>query len=90
MIGDDATNKGGLVFLPDKSVSTFTPGFPTFLGVVNTYGQPECLHTDNASEFPHTEFQSLMYENIIHRESTYVDGPKRNGRTERKVGVVDE
>ena len=90
MIVDDATKLGWPVFQPEKSATTVTLGFCTFLAVVNAYAQPECLRTDNASEFPNTEFQRLMVDNSIRREFTSVDGPKRNGRPERKLGLVAE
>ena len=90
MIVDDATNMGWPVFLPDKSAATVTLGFRTFLAAVNAYGQPECLRTDNASEFTNAEFQRLMVDNNIRREFTSVDGPKRNGRVERKLALVAE
>ena len=90
MIVDDATNMGWPVFLPDMSTATVTLGFRTFLTAVNAYGQPECLRTDNASEFTNTEFQRLMVDNNIRREFTSDDGPKCKRRVERKLALVAE
>ena len=69
MIVDDATNMGWPVSLPDKNAATVTLGFHSRLAAVNAYGQPECLLTDNASDFNNnTEFQRLMINNNIRRE----------------------
>ena len=87
MIVDDATNMAWPVFLPDKSGHHY-PQFPHFLAAVHAYGQPKGLRTDNASESANTEFQRLMIDNNIRREFTSVDGPKRNGRVERKLARV--
>ena len=56
MTVDDAAIMGWPVFLPDKSVATFTRGFRTFLAAVNAYRKPACLRTDNGLEFTNKKF----------------------------------
>ena len=89
-IVDDATNMGWPVFLPDKSAATVTNGFRIFLAAVNAYETPESLRTDSGPEFTNREFQKLVTDNNIRREFMSVDGPKRNGRVERKLALVAE
>ena len=90
MIADDATDVGWPVFLPDKSAAIVTNSFRTFLTAFNAYGRSESLRTDNGPEFTNRKFQKLMTDNNIHPELTSVDGPKRNGRVERKLALVAE
>ena len=56
MTADDATNMGWPVFVPDKSVATFTRGFRTSRAAVNAYSMPACLRTDNGLEFTNKKF----------------------------------
>ena len=90
MIADDATDVGWPVFLPDRSAAIVTNSFRTFLTAFNAYGRSESLRTDNGPEFTNRKFQKLMTDNNIHPELTSVDGPKRNGRVERKLALVAE
>ena len=48
------------------------------------------LHTDNGTEFVNEPFSNLLVQYGIRREFTSVDGPKRNGRVERRIALVKE
>ena len=91
-IVDCYSNLGWPIFLKDKSVDTFTHAFRAFLAAVmplrEKHGEPGALRTDNGTEFVNEPFANLLVQYDIRREFASVDGPKRNGRVERRIALV--
>ena len=54
------------------------------------HGEPGALRTDNGTEFVNEPFANLLAKHGIRREFTSVDGPRRNGRVERRIALVKE
>ena len=82
------------MFLKDKSADTVTHAFRAFLAAIKPlrekHGEPGALRTDNGTEFVHESFANLLFKYGIRREFTFVDGPKCNGRVERRIALVKE
>ena len=93
-IVDCYSNLGWLVFLKDKSADTVTHTFHAFLAAVKPlrekHGESGALRTDNGTEFVNEPSANLLAKHGIRREFTSVDGPKRNGRVERRIALVKE
>ena len=91
---DCYSNLGWLIFLTDKSANTITHAFRVFLAAIKPlrekHGEPGALRTDNGMEFGNEAFTNLLDGHGIRREFTSVDGPKRNGRVERRIALVKE
>ena len=47
------------------------------------------VRIDNGSEFISAEFSSMLVEQGIGREFTSVDGPKANGKVERRIAHIE-
>ena len=88
------SNLGWPIFLKDKSADTVTHAFRAFLAAIKPlrekHGEPGALRTDNGTEFVNEPFANLLVQYGIRREFTSVDGPKRNGRVERRIALVKE
>ena len=82
------------IFLKNKSADTVTHAFRAFLAAIKplreNHGEPGTLRTDNGTEFVNEPFSNLLVQYGIRREFTSVDGPKRNGRVERRIALVKE
>ena len=91
-IVDCYSNLGWPIFLKDKSAETVTHTFRAFLVAIKPlrekHGEPGALRTDNGTEFVDELFANLLVQYGIRREFTSVDGPKRNGRVERRIALV--
>ena len=91
---DDYTNFGWTVFLEDKSGPTVVRAFGTWYAPVKqlmgVHGQVKCVLTDNGTEWVNEDFRTMLVDLGIARELTAVDGPKRNGRVERRIALVSE
>ena len=78
--------------MKDKSADTVTHAFRVFLAAIKPlrekHVEPGALRTDNGAEFVNGPFANLLAKHGIHREFTSVDGPKRNGRVERRIALV--
>ena len=78
----------------DTSADTVTHAFRVFLAAIKPlrqkHGEPGVLRTDNGTEFVNVHFDNLLAKHGIRREFTSVDGPKRNGRVERRITLVKE
>ena len=93
-IVDCYSNSGWPIFLKNKSADTVTHAFRAFLAAIKLlrekHGEPGTLRTDNGTEFVNEPFSNLLVQYGIRREFTSVDGPKRNGRVERRIALVKE
>ena len=93
-IVDCYSNLGWPIFLKNKSADTVTHAFRAFLATIKPlrekHGEPGTLRTDNGTEFVNEPFSNLLVQYGIRREFTSVDGPKRNGRVERRIALVKE
>ena len=93
-IVDCYSNLGWPMFLKDKSADTVTHAFRAFLAAIKPLreknGEPGALHTDNGTEFDNEPFANLLVKYGIRREFNSVDGPKRNGRVERRIALVKQ
>ena len=93
-IVDCYSNLGWPIFLKDKSADTVTHAFRVFLVAIKPlrekHGEPRVFHTDNGTEFVNEPFANLLAKHGIRRVFTSVDGPKRNGRVERRIALVKE
>ena len=88
------SNLGWPIFLKDKFADTVTHDFRVFLAAIKPlreeHGEPGALRTDNGTEFVNEPSANLLAEHGIRREFTSVDGPKRNGRVQRRIPLVKE
>ena len=93
-IVDCYSNLGWPIFLKNKSADTVTHAFRAFLAAIKPlrekHGEPGTLRTDNGTQFVNEPFSNLLVQYGIRREFTSVDGPKRNGRVERRIALVKE
>ena len=93
-IVDCYSNLGWPIFLKNKSADTVTHAFRAFLAAIKPlrekHGEPGTLRTGNGTEFVNEPFSNLLVQYGIRREFTSVDGPKRNGRVERRIALVKE
>ena len=93
-IVDCYSNLGWPIFLKDKSADTVTHAFRAFPAAIKPLrekdGEPGALRTYNGTEFYNEPFANLLVQYGIRREFTSVDGPKRNGRVERRIALVKE
>ena len=93
-IVDCYSNLGWPIFLRDKSADTVTHAFHAFPAAIKPlrekHGKPGALRTDNRTKFVNEPFANLLVQYGIRREFTSVDGPKRNGRVERRIALVKE
>ena len=91
---DCYSNLGWPIFLKNKSADTVTQAFRAFLAAIKPlrekHGEPGTFRTDNGTEFVNEPFSNLLVQYGIRREFTSVDGPKRNGRVERRIALVKE
>ena len=93
-IVDCYSNLGWPIFLKDKSATTVTHAFRASLAAIKPlrekHGEAGALRTDNGTEFVNEIFANLLVQYGVRREFTSVDGPKRNGRVERRIALVKE
>ena len=93
-IVDCYSNLGWPIFLKDKSATTVTHAFRASLAAIKPlrekHGEAGALRTDNGTEFVNENFANLLVQYGVRREFTSVDGPKRNGRVERRIALVKE
>ena len=93
-IVDYYSNLGWSIFLKDQSADTVTHPFRAFLAAIKPlrekHGEPGALRTDNGTEFVNEPFANLLVQYGIRPEFTSVNGPKRNGRVERRIALVKE
>ena len=93
-IVDCYSNLGRPIFLKEKSADTVTHAFRAFLAAIKPlrekHGEPGALQTDNGTDFVNEPFANLLVQYGIRRDFTSVDGPKRNGRVERRIALVKE
>ena len=93
-IVDCYSDLGWPIFLKDKSADIVTHAFHAFLAAIKPlrekHGEPGALRTDSGTEFVNEPFANLLAKHGIRREFTSVDGPKRNGRVERRIALVKE
>ena len=91
---DCCSNLGWPIFLKDKSADTVTHAFRAFLVAIKPlrekHGEPGARRTDSGTEFVNEPFANLLVQYGIRREFTSVDGPKRNGRVERRIALAKE
>ena len=91
-IVDCYSNLGWPIFLKDKSADTVTHALRAFLAAIKPlrekHGEPGALRTDNGTEIVNEPLANLLVHYGIRREFTSVDGPKRNGRVERRIALV--
>ena len=91
---DCYSNLGWPIFLKDKSADTVTHAFRAFLAAIKPlrekHGESGALRTDNGTELVNEPFATLLVKYGIRREFTSVDGPKRNGRVERRIALFKE
>ena len=89
---DDYTNFGWTVFLGDESGPTVVRAFGTWYASVkqlmDVYGEVRCVLKDNCTEWVNDDFQTILVDLGIAREMTAGDGPKSNGRVERRIALV--
>ena len=94
-IVDCYSGLGWPIFLKNKSADTATHAFRAFLATIKplreNHGEPGALRTDNGKGFVNEPFANLLVKYGIRREFTSsADGPKRNGRVERRIALVKE
>ena len=91
---DDHTNFGWTVFLGDKSGPTAVRAFRTWYASVKqlmgVHDEVRCVLTDNGTEWVNEDFRTMLVNLGTARELTAVDGPKSNGRVERRIALVSE
>ena len=92
---DDYTNFGWTVFLGDKSGPTVVRAFRIWYAsvkqlIMGVHGEVRCVLTDNGTEWVNEDFWTMLVDLGIARELTAVDGPKSNGRVERRIALVSE
>ena len=91
---DSYTNFGWTVFLGDKSGPTVIRAFRTWYGSVKqlmgVHGEVRGVLTDNGTEWLSEDFRMMLVDLGIARELTAVDGPKSNGRVERRIVLASE
>ncbi|CAB1114769.1 unnamed protein product [Ectocarpus sp. CCAP 1310/34] len=91
---DYHTDYGWICFLREKSgtnvVTAFRAWYASIKSPLATRGGLGCVLTDNGTEWVNAEFRRLLAELNITRELTAVDGPKSNGRVERRIALVME
>ena len=91
---DDYTNFGWTVFLGDKNGPTVVRASRTWYSSVkqlmDVHGEVRCVLTDNGTEWVNEDFRTMLVDLGIARELTAVDGPKSNGRVERRIALVSE
>ena len=90
----DYINFGWTMFLGVKSGPTVIRAFRTWYTsvkhVMGVHGEVRCVLTDNGTEWVNEDFQTVLVDLGIARELTAVDGPKSNGRVERRTALVSE
>ena len=57
---------------------------------MGVHGEVGCVLTDNGTEWVNEDFRTMLVDLGIGRELTAVDGPKSNGRVERRIALVSE
>ena len=57
---------------------------------MGVHGEVRCALTDNGTEWINEDFRTILVDLGIARELTTVDGPKSNGRVERRIALVSE
>ena len=91
---DDYTNFGWTVFLGDKSGPTVVRAFRTWYAsakqLMGVHGEVRRVLTDDGTEWVNDDFWTMLVDLGIARELTVVDGPKSNGRVERRTALVSE
>ena len=91
---DDYTNFGWTVFLGDKSGPTVVRAFRAWYAsakqLMGVHGEVRCVLTDNGTEWVDEDFRTMLVDLGVARELTAVDGPKSNGRVERRIARVSE
>ena len=82
------------MFLGDKSGPTVVRAFRTWYASVKqlmgVHGEVRCVLTDNGTEWVNEDFRTMLVNLGIARELPVVDGPKSNGRVERRIALVSE
>eukprot|EP00752_Nemacystus_decipiens_P015618 g13941.t1 len=92
---DDRSNFGTLKFLKDKTAKSISRAlrevFVSLKGLREMHGDFEVLRIDNGLEFVNAVVDDLLLEFGIMRELTSPDGgQKRNGKVERRIGLIRE
>ena len=91
---DDYTNFGWTMFLGDKSGPTVVRASRTWYSSVKqlmgVHGEVRYVLTDNGTEWVNEDFRTMLVDLGIAQELTAVDGPKSNGRVERRIALVLE
>ena len=91
---DDYTNVGWTLFLGNTSGDTLCQAFRSWHTAVKStaaiHRGLEIARFDNGNEFTNADFRKLLTELRVAVEYTPVDGAKRNGRVERKLGLIAE
>ena len=92
---DDCSNFGIVKFLPDKTAETVASALREILVSLkplrDVHGDFEVLRTDNGTELVNSVVDALLLEFGISRELTSPDGgQKRNGKVERRIGLIRE
>ena len=57
---------------------------------MGVHGEVKCVLTDNGTEWVDEDFRTMLVDLGIARELTAVDGPKSNGRVERRIALVSD
>ena len=57
---------------------------------MGVHGEVRCVLTDNGTEWVNEDFRTMLVDLGIARELTVVDGPKSNGRVDRRIALVSE
>ena len=82
------------MFLRDKGGPTAVRAFRAWNASVKqlmgVHGEVRCVLTDNGTEWVNEDFRTMLVDLGIARELTAVDGPKSNGRVERRIALVSE
>ena len=57
---------------------------------MGVHGEVRCVLTDNGTEWAYEDFRLMLVDLDFARELTAVDGPKNNGRVERRIALASE
>ncbi|CAB1105085.1 unnamed protein product [Ectocarpus sp. CCAP 1310/34] len=92
---DDNTNYGIVKFLPDKQTTTVTKAlreiFVSLCPPRGVHRDFQFLRTNNGTELVNASVSNLLLEFGITQEMTSPDGgQKRDGKVERRIGLVRE
>ncbi|CAN0493413.1 unnamed protein product, partial [Hapterophycus canaliculatus] len=80
LILDDFSDTGWPLLLKDKSADTRLK--------ISVDELPGTFRSDNGSEFNNPVFRALLEEYKVTTQLPSVDGPERNGKVERRIGMI--